>query len=100
MAAASLSFQLGRERRRSAMKVLALCTATILAVILVPGCSSSTETASLARQGEAIQGGSVDQSHNYAVGVCVGNGPGQCQLICSGALIAPNLVMTARHCVD
>jgi hypothetical protein len=42
----------------------------------------------------------VDTTHTYAVGVCVGNGPGQCQIICSGALIAPNLVMTARHCID
>jgi V8-like Glu-specific endopeptidase len=42
----------------------------------------------------------VDTTHDYAVGVCVGSGPGQCQLLCSGALIAPNLVMTARHCVD
>jgi hypothetical protein len=50
----------------------------------------------------AIQGGANDgTAHPFAVGVCGTNGgPGQCMLECSGALIAPNLVITARHCVD
>lgn len=79
------------------MKVLAFGTAALVAVVLAAGCSSG-DVAS--RQSQPVQGGQVDTTHDYAVGVCVGNGPGQCQLLCSGALIAPNLVMTARHCVD
>jgi hypothetical protein len=79
------------------MKVLAFGTAAFAAVILAAGCSSTDPSST---QQQPVQGGSVDTTHNYAVGVCVGNGPGQCQLLCSGALIAPNLVMTARHCVD
>jgi len=79
------------------MKVFAFGTATFAAVILAAGCSSTDQAST---QTQAVQGGSVDTTHNYAVGVCIGNGPGQCQLLCSGALIAPNLVMTARHCVD
>jgi V8-like Glu-specific endopeptidase len=79
------------------MKVLAFGTAAFAAVILAAGCSSTDPSST---QTQAIQGGTVDTTDNYAVGVCVGNGPGQCQLLCSGALIAPNLVMTARHCVD
>ncbi len=81
------------------MKVLAFCTAGLSAVILAAGCSSTDAPAT---QSQGVQGGSVDNNsaHNFAVGVCVGNGPGQCQLLCSGALIAPNLVMTARHCVN
>ena len=51
---------------------------------------------------QAIQGGSDDGAgHPYALGVCAGgSGPGQCQGICSGALILPNVVVTARHCVQ
>jgi len=36
-----------------------------------------------------------DTVHKYAVGVIVGGGG-----ICSGSLITPNLVVTARHCID
>ncbi len=79
------------------MKVLAFGTVACAAVVLAAGCSSEAVSRS---QSQPIQGGQVDTTHDYAVGVCVGNGPGQCQLLCSGALIAPNLVMTARHCVD
>ncbi|HEY1956407.1 MAG TPA: trypsin-like serine protease [Polyangiaceae bacterium] len=80
------------------MKVLPFGAAALTAVVLAAGCSSSDGASS--RQTQPVQGGQVDQTHDYAVGVCAGNGPGQCQLICSGALIAPNLVMLARHCVD
>ena len=49
---------------------------------------------------EAIQGGTLDSAdHPFAVGVCIGN-KGQCTELCSGALILPNLVVTARHCVQ
>jgi hypothetical protein len=45
--------------------------------------------------------GATDTGHPFAVGLCLGaSGPGLCTSLCSGALIAPNLVMTARHCVD
>src|SRR5690348_14279466 len=80
------------------MKVLAFGTAALTAVVLAAGCSSGDGSSST--QVQPVQGGQVDTTHNFAVGVCAGNGPGQCQLLCSGALIAPNLVMTARHCVD
>lgn len=63
------------------------------------GCSSEERTSSTKL---AIQGGMDDgTAHPFAVGLCATNsGPGQCAFICSGALIAPNLVMTARHCVS
>ncbi len=45
-----------------------------------------------------IQGGSADTSHSFAVGIIRQNSQGFA--ICSGALLAPNLVATARHCVS
>src|ERR1019366_1653156 len=78
-------------------RVGAMAMGLAAACLLGSGCSSSRDATEATSS--AIQGGTDDFSHPYAVGVCVG-GPGQCQLICSGALIAPNLVMTARHCVD
>jgi hypothetical protein len=51
----------------------------------------------------AIQGGEPDTSHNFAVVICGGANQANgftCQILCSGALIAPNLVVSARHCVN
>lgn len=50
---------------------------------------------------QAIQSSVVDDEHRYAMGVCLTNdGPGRCSEVCSGALILPNVVATARHCVS
>lgn len=49
---------------------------------------------------EAIQGGTTDSTHAFAVAV-VDHATASQQMvaICSGTLLAPNLVATARHCV-
>jgi len=44
-----------------------------------------------------IQGGSDDGTHQFAVGILAQTSRGTA--LCSGALLAPNLVVTARHCV-
>ena len=73
---------------------------SLVAMALSAGCSSNASPSeALASTTAGIQGGAADTGDPYAVGLCIGNGPGQCQLLCSGALIAPNLVMSARHCV-
>jgi Trypsin len=65
------------------------------ATLLSVGCSSPLPASGeLASSSQAIQGGATTTDHPYAVGLSIGF-----QGICSGALIAPNLVLTARHCV-
>jgi MYXO-CTERM domain-containing protein len=47
-----------------------------------------------------IQGGSTDTTHSFAVGVVqLAQAQQNMVAFCSGVLLAPNLVATARHCV-
>jgi hypothetical protein len=46
---------------------------------------------------DAIQGGTVDTGDSNVVGIMINSSQGIA--ICSGALIGPNLVMSAHHCV-
>ncbi len=69
------------------------------ALVALVGCSGEMGDAKAERlgsQSSAIQGGEMDTNaaHNFAVGVANRLGG-----VCSGTLIAPNLVLTARHCV-
>lgn len=75
-----------------------LLAATALVTASAPGCVQRSEDVGTATQ--AIQGGTVDMVHRYAVGVRIGPLTSPSYGICSGTLIAPNVVVTARHCVD
>lgn len=84
------------------MRALSLCAGTVVVAVLTAiGCSSSKtgEGGATGAVQQEIQDGEVDATHKYAVGVCNGS-PGHCFGVCSGALILPNVVATARHCVD
>lgn len=74
----------------------------IVAAVLAPsGCAGGTSDADkvgrLGTTEQAIQGGVTDANDKFAVGICIGS---NCSATCSGALILPNVVATARHCVE
>lgn len=85
-----------------------LGAAAIVVLGILAGCSTRSPSESVeGRVGstsQAIQNGDPDgTTHPFAVGVCggrTGNASQPCQGYCSGALILPNLVVTARHCVS
>lgn len=82
------------------MQRLHLGTAFLSLAVVLVACSSDRPTERLGETTENIQGGTNDTTHSFVVGVCGGLSGGQCQLTCSGALILPNMVISARHCVD
>jgi hypothetical protein len=82
-------------------KSLGLIGAVALVGVVTACSSRPTSTEHIGSTSQNIQGGSSDGSaHPFVVGVCGGQFGSQCQLTCSGALITPNLVVSARHCVD
>jgi hypothetical protein len=80
---------------------------TMIALLtLLFGCTTEVggETGTVA---DELRGGTVDPRHRFAVGLCMGEllPDGSCPprgtrgtARCSGTLVAPNLVLTARHC--
>jgi hypothetical protein len=76
-------------------------TLALTAFLFVAGCTA-TEARDEERVGSAsarIQGGFVDGRDDGVVGVALIDEEGRIRRTCSGTLIAPNLVLTAQHCV-
>ncbi|MEO7114112.1 MAG: hypothetical protein ABI183_26970, partial [Polyangiaceae bacterium] len=81
------------------MTKTSVAVALLFALSSAAACSDQrTDSESIASSKAAIQGGTNDPDHPFAVGICleVGDKSG-CENgtsgICSGALIAPNLVV-------
>ncbi len=66
----------------------------LLALAACVDAAPAVREAPLATQTSAIQSGAEDASSSFAVAIF-----DEDENICSGVLIAPNLVLTARHCV-
>jgi hypothetical protein len=75
--------------------------AGLAAVVALSATSACVEGPSFGTSWQGIQGGSTDTTHNFAVGIVAspGGAAGTTVAVCSGALLLPNLVATARHCV-
>jgi hypothetical protein len=80
------------QKQRATLKVL-----SCVLLMAAAGCSSArTEHAGIDRQ--AIVGGEFDTEHTNVFGLITQEG--QAVGACSSTLIAPNLLLTARHCVS
>jgi MYXO-CTERM domain-containing protein len=74
-----------------------LCASPLLSLCLL-GCGSHSDAPpDLARHSERISGGQVDTYHTSVLGMFTMSGYGGG--MCTGTLIAPNLVLTAQHCI-
>lgn len=72
--------------------------AVVLSVVIAAmGCVPEEDSAPFHVAQQAIMGGDVDQNSTHVVGLVIDTGQGTA--VCSGTLIAPNLVLTAQHCV-
>jgi V8-like Glu-specific endopeptidase len=78
----------------------AATASTLLAVAFVACGNAPSRPEATATSAEPIQGGTTDSTHSFAVAIVDHATASQDTVaICSGALLAPNLVATARHCV-
>jgi len=69
----------------------------LLLAMGVAGCAAPDQPTAIARRRQAVEGGEIDEVHSAVFRVATRtqgfNG------LCSASLIAPNLLLTARHCV-
>lgn len=69
--------------------------ASLLFLPLLASCGGSEyEEVTIGFASSAIANGTVDEDDKFVVGIYARNGG-----MCSGSLIAPNVVLTARHCI-
>ncbi|GAC1534849.1 MAG: hypothetical protein NVS3B10_28330 [Polyangiales bacterium] len=73
------------------------CLSLLSMIGLTAGACSGTRdtTESVGKERAPIIGGTADSADTFVVGIDIGGSS-----VCSGTMIAPNLVLTARHCVS
>ena len=71
-----------------------ICAPLIFLPVLASCGVSESEVVTIGYASSAIANGTVDENDKFVVGVMAFDGG-----MCSGTLIAPNLVLTARHCI-
>ncbi|WP_394847851.1 trypsin-like serine protease [Pendulispora brunnea] len=90
---------------------LLMVAGAFLVVGLGAGCASEAteEQQQVNTSSDALLGAPLDPQHPFSVGICTGplQADGSCPPTgtpgtsrCTGTLIAPNLVITARHCTE
>jgi hypothetical protein len=72
---------------------------TSLAMVLALGCSGTNDTERTSRSEQEILGGEVSPSGSDDDAVLLLRANADGEVICTATLVAPNLALTARHCV-
>jgi hypothetical protein len=81
------------------MRFLPLARPALVALALIPvACAAPEGSENVVRAGQPIQGGTVDMGDPAVVAILVKPSSGGMS-ICTGTLIAQNLVLSAHHCV-
>jgi hypothetical protein len=86
--------------RRTALTCLGFASLVLTPVLLGSGqlgCSNAPASENVIRTAEPIQGGTLDQTDSAVVAILINTSQGMS--LCSGSLVAPNLVLSAHHCV-
>jgi MYXO-CTERM domain-containing protein len=82
------------------MRLALITAASVISLgVLTAACATKPAPEKASTSVADIQGGQTDSTDKFAMGICIIIN-GQCQALCSGALILPNVVATARHCVS
>lgn len=74
------------------------CTRSVALVLALAGCAPG-DAEPLGEAAAAIEGGHVDVGDRGVVGLAVVDASGYPRRACTGSLIAPDLVLTAQHCI-